>query len=156
MDEFLIHFMNELGANLFLAKNFFFFVETLAKGLSQFKTGSMSPSVSMMTWLAFWNGVAHYFFGLYGKASDRSFHALFSHLDKHPELVPASKVAYYQAISARAKSTSQNELMNHYDMEHLFHDVVNANELYVNLCNLYDIRGGGQNLHITDKERMFM
>ncbi|MFA5007249.1 MAG: hypothetical protein WC509_07255 [Candidatus Izemoplasmatales bacterium] len=145
MDEFLIRFIHELGANLALAKNFFFFVETLAKGLSRMQTGT-SSDFSMMTWLAFWNGVAQYFFGLYGKKGERTFAGLFAHLDRHPELVPSSKAGYYRAVSARARTRWQSDRPTHYGMERMFDDIVFANEMYVNLCNLYDIRSDGQPL----------
>ncbi len=149
MDEFLIHFMHELGANLALAKNFFFFVETFAKGLSKMQTGS-SSDLTMITWLAFWNGVAHYFFGLYGKTGERSFARLFAHLDRHPELVPSSRTGYYQAIAVRARTRSQPQPIAHYGMERMFDDIVFANEMYVNLCNLFDIRGNGRPLCSTE------
>jgi hypothetical protein len=154
MDEFLIHFLNELGAHLFFAKNFFLFVETLAKGLGDIKSGSMSSSVTMMTWLAFWNGIAHYFFGLYDKKSERSFSALFAHLDRHPELIPSSKFGYYQALSSRVRVRCQGRTLSPSDMEQLFDDVVDAHEIYVGFCNLFDIRGGSQNLYLAEKARM--
>ena len=83
MDQYIINFMKELGSNLFLVKNFFFFVESFTKGLFTVKSMDISQ-YTVMGCFAFWQSATQYFQGLTQKQSPNSFHHFIVHLENHP------------------------------------------------------------------------
>lgn len=149
MDQYIINFMKELGANLFLVKNFFFFVESFTKGLFQIKTMDLS-GYTVMGCFAFWQSASQYFQGLYQKQNNRSIYHFIDYLNNHPELIPNAKRQYFDAISNRVKSYPKVKVTKPYNMNLMFDDIVFSHMLYVNLCNLYSISQGDRALSFNE------
>jgi len=149
MDQYIINFMKELGANLFLVKNFFFFVESFTNDLSQIKTMNLS-GYTVMGCFAFWKSASHYFQSLYQKQNASSIYHFIDYLNDHPELIPNSKRQYFDAITTRVKSYSKVNSSIPYNMNLLFDDIVFSHILYVSFCNLYSISQGDSVLSFSE------
>lgn len=162
MDDFVSRFLQELSANLFFVKDFFFFFERQILMIFHGKQGS-NP-VMVMTFFTFWNKALSYLISLYSRKQigEDSFTSLFMYISENRDrLIPANRQDYFEKLQERYDKylmSKGNDLdmidkTGHYYhktaqikqenaelvRETVFDTIVFTNEMYVGLCNLFEV-----------------
>ena len=162
MDEFVAKFLQELSANLFFVKNFFFFFEHQIVMIFQGKSGTNPFWV--ITFFAFWNKSLGYLVSLFNRNEENynSFSKFFAYVsDNKDRLIPEERREYFKKFEERYRSylaqkasaldtiqktgslyhkttslTKENAILV---KDAVFDTVVFTNEMYVNICNLFEV-----------------
>lgn len=162
MDEFVAKFLQELSANLFFVKSFFFFFEQQIIMIFQGKSGS-NP-FWIMTIFAFWNKALTYVVSLYNhnRVDQKSFSAFFAYVeDNKDRLLSPERREYFNKLEKRyqsylsQKENALNTIQKTGSLYHrtaslsqenailvkdaVFDTVVFTNEMYVGICNLFEV-----------------
>lgn len=154
MDQYIINFIKELGANLFLVKNFYFLVESYINGLSSIQSCDFFKFTAM-GYFSFWQKASSYFKELNNKKNVHSIYHFISYLDSHPELIPENKRNYFSSLSLKVKRFDKSDSIKTYSMDNLFDDIIFSHQIYVGLSNLYSIPQADQSLSFKTLEHQY-